>query len=108
MNSKLIFYLTMVDIAVIDGIMVLTKDIHRLPGLQGFTSLPILHLYALEVKEVEESQGDKHIHRQAIGVEKEFEEEFYDLDTARVEWGPIVGPEENQGKLVGCIEDEEG
>lgn len=75
-NSKLIFYLTNVDIDVIDGMMVLTKYIHRLPGLQGFTSLPILHLHALEVKEIEESQGDKHIHRQAIGVEKEFEEEL--------------------------------
>ncbi len=62
----------------IDGMLVLTEYIHRLPGLQGLTSLPILHLHALEVKEVEESQGDQNVHRQAVCVKKEFEQEFHE------------------------------
>ena len=60
------------------------KYIQRLPGLQGFTSLTILHLHALEVKEIEESQGDHHVHSQAVGVEKESEQEFDYLYPARI------------------------
>lgn len=81
--------------------MVLMKYIQRLPGLQGFTSLTILHLHALEVKEIEESQGDQHVHSQAVGVEKEFEQEFDEFDPTMIKGGPVIGPEKHQGNLVG-------
>ena len=64
--------------------MILMKYIQRLPGLQGFTSLAILHLHALEVKKVEESQCNQHVHSQAVGVEKESEQEFDYLYPPRI------------------------
>ena len=60
------------------------------------------------MKEVEESQGVQKVHRQAVGVEPKFEQEFYYLDPARIEGGPVVGPEEHQGNLVGWIQDKKG
>ena len=88
-------------IAVIDGVLVLPEEIHRLPGLKRLKSLSTLHLHALEMKEVEESQGVQKVHRQAVGVEPQFEQEFDYLDPAWIEGGPVVGPEEHQGNFVG-------
>ena len=53
------------------------------------------------MKEVEESQCVQKVHCQAVGVEPEFEQELDYLDPARIEGGPVVGPEEHQGNLVG-------
>jgi hypothetical protein len=60
------------------------------------------------MKEVEESQCVQKVHCQAVGVEPEFEQELDYLDPARIEGGPVVGPEEHQGNLVGWVEDKKG
>jgi hypothetical protein len=53
------------------------------------------------MKELQESQGVQKVHSQAVGVEPKFEQEFDYQDPTRIEGGPVVGPEEHQGKLVG-------
>ena len=66
--------------------MILTKEVHhRLSRLHGLNLLPELHFHALEMKKVEKGQGVQKVHRQAVGIEPESEEEFDDQDPARVE-----------------------
>jgi hypothetical protein len=64
-------------------------------GVRGFQSIPLLHLHALEVKEVEESQGVQHVQGRAVGIVNEEEDEFNRLVVTIIERRPIVGPKEN-------------
>ena len=70
-----------------------------IPGVRGFQSIPLLHLDALEVKEVEEGQGVHHVQGRAVGIVGEHEDEFDCLIVAIIERRPIEGPKKMKAIL---------